>query len=594
MSKKTISLLASWRLGAFAFILCMLLQNPPLMASSEKSFVFIIPSRNNAQWYERNLDSVFSQSYQNYRVIYIDDASTDGTGTLVKEYIAKNALHPKVILLENTARQGALANIYAAAGLCSPHEIIVPLDGDDWLAHHHVLRRLNEVYQNSNVWFTHSQFIYYPSYESGFGGDILKETIESLPSRSYVGPTQLRTFYAGLFQQIKKEDLLYKGNFFDVCYDVAILFPLIEMAREHIQFIPEVSCVYNIATAFNDFKVRTEEQIFFDQWIRKKEPYAPVDSYIPGFRHKKVYITPGYWGELFSIDNPVFNRDDCLSVLYELREEAAKMGCELRQAEDLSALGDFDFLVVFDILPGQAEKLARFPKEKLLLFLWEPPSVIPENYEQNNHEIFSKVFTWRDDLVDNQKYFKFYYPVLKPMIPRPIEFAYRRLATMILANKTSSFPGELYTERRSLIDFYETSAYEDFDLFGKWWPSTYKTYQGEIHRKVDCLQRYKFCYAYENIRDIPGYVTEKMFDCFEAGTIPIYWGASNVTDYIPEGCFIDRHRFHSNEHLLDFLKKMTEEEHEQYLNNIQQFLNSDNSVLFSKKTFIKIFMNAIL
>ena len=48
------------------------------------NFVIVIPSYNNAQWYKRNLDSVFAQTYKNFSVIYLDDCSPDGTGQLVK------------------------------------------------------------------------------------------------------------------------------------------------------------------------------------------------------------------------------------------------------------------------------------------------------------------------------------------------------------------------------------------------------------------------------------------------------------------------------------------------------------------------------
>src|SRR5271170_3453958 len=114
---------------------------------------------------------------------------------------------------------------------------------------------------------------------------------------------------------------------------------------------------------------------------------------------KKIYITPGYWGELFSIGNPIFNRDNCLDVLYRLREVARKSGYELLQADNLHSLQDFECLIVFDIFLDQLEQLSQYPKEKKILFLWEPPSVLPENFNLDNHSSFSKVYTWHDGLV---------------------------------------------------------------------------------------------------------------------------------------------------------------------------------------------------
>ena len=58
-----------------------------VVTAEEKQFVIMVPSYNNAEWFERTLDSIFSQTYQNFRVIYIDDASTDGAGEFVRAYI---------------------------------------------------------------------------------------------------------------------------------------------------------------------------------------------------------------------------------------------------------------------------------------------------------------------------------------------------------------------------------------------------------------------------------------------------------------------------------------------------------------------------
>ena len=53
-----------------------------------------LPSFNNAKnkLYLRNLDSVFQQDYQNYHVVYVNDASKDGTGEYVKDYMEENEI----------------------------------------------------------------------------------------------------------------------------------------------------------------------------------------------------------------------------------------------------------------------------------------------------------------------------------------------------------------------------------------------------------------------------------------------------------------------------------------------------------------------
>lgn len=58
-------------------------------AIDQKPIVVIVPSYNNRNHYQRNLDSIVLQNYTNYHVIYIDDVSPDGTGALVRSYIQK-------------------------------------------------------------------------------------------------------------------------------------------------------------------------------------------------------------------------------------------------------------------------------------------------------------------------------------------------------------------------------------------------------------------------------------------------------------------------------------------------------------------------
>jgi len=563
-------------------------------ASPQKQFVFVVPSYKNKEWYKRHLDSIFSQTYDHYRVIYIDDASLDGTGMRVKEYCQKKGQAHRVEVIINEQNRGALANIFKAVGSCSPHEIIVNLDGDDWLAHREVLAQLSQAYADPEVWLTYGQFIYYPSYKPGFGEEIPSDVIEQNIFRSSSqGTTALRTFYAGLFHQIEKEDLMYKGDFFRAGYDLVIMFPMLEMAGRHSRFIPEISYVYNIHTPINDHKVNADEQADVDHYLRQKEKYRPLLHYAQKKLAKTIYITPGLWGQLFAASNPLFNRDNCLDVMVKLRQAAAEAGYELLQANSIESLTNFEYLIVFDVFADQLSDFKRYPKEKLILFLWEPPSVLPDNYNPEYHELFSKIFTWNDDLVDGKKYIKFHYPVLRPMIPEPIDFFSRRTSTLIACNKESSYPGELYSERRRLIQFFEDNSATDFDLYGKWWPGSYKNYQGSIERKVDYLKYYKFCFAYENIRGIPGYITEKIFDCFQAGTVPIYWGASNIARYIPKNCFIAREDFTDEAQLSHYLRHMSRQEHAAYLQNIQQFLNSPEAQLYSIDHFIENFIKLI-
>src|SRR5215831_15554560 len=115
-----------------------------------KKITIIIPSYNNRQWYERNLSSVVAQDYRNFRIIYVDDCSSDRTGELVEQFIADCNAGSLIQLIRNPVHVGAMQNLYNTIPSCDDDEIVILLDGDDWFAHNGVLRKVNEVYVNSD------------------------------------------------------------------------------------------------------------------------------------------------------------------------------------------------------------------------------------------------------------------------------------------------------------------------------------------------------------------------------------------------------------------------------------------------------------
>ena len=235
------------------------------------------------------------------------------------------------------------------------------------------------------------------------------------------------------------------------------------------------------------------------------------------------------------------------------------------------------------------ERFNYLPKEKLILFMWEPPVVLPKMYKKTTLERFSKIYTWNDDLVDNKRFFKFYYPVLTPMLSDLPSFEEKKLCTFVGTFLQSNIPGSLYFERIKAIAFFEGVGEEGFEFYGrKWNASHYKSYRGPIDDKLSVIKNYRFTLCYENCCDQNGYITEKIFDCFAAGTVPIYWGAPNIQDYIPKECFIDRREFATLNDLYTYLKTMGRDEYENYIAHIRAFLKSPVAEHFSYAHFEKL------
>lgn len=262
------------------FTLRIFLVINPCKAIPEKRIVIVCASYNNKSWYKKNLNSIFFQKYKNYHLVYIDDCSMDKTGEMVQEYVKALGQQRRVTLIKNSSREGSLANHYKAIHSCDDNAIIVSLDGDDWFAHNNVLNLINEAYTFNDIWMTYGQHIKYPSNALGNGAPIPKDIIETGTFRKmFPFPfSPVRTFYAWLFKKIDKRDLLDdNGKFFAMAGDVAIMFPIVEMAKDHFMFIPDVIYIYNRANPINDCKISREQQHKTSVFIREKRSrYKPL------------------------------------------------------------------------------------------------------------------------------------------------------------------------------------------------------------------------------------------------------------------------------------------------------------------------------
>nr|NGX45674.1 hypothetical protein [Chlamydiota bacterium] len=244
--------------------------------TSEKHFVVLIASYNNAEYVQKNLASVYTQNYDNYRVIYVDDNSSDATFQKAEQEIARWEGQARTELIHNTKNVGALANMYNAVHSCSDNEIIVILDGDDFFAHERVLTILNENYADPKVWMTYGNYLDYPSYrqEAVLSRPIPALITEKNAFRNHAwASSHLRTFYAGLFKAIKIEDLFFRGRFFPMGCDVAIMLPMLEMAGHKARYINDVLYLYNRINTISDHKVNFKLQTQCGHEVQSKPVY---------------------------------------------------------------------------------------------------------------------------------------------------------------------------------------------------------------------------------------------------------------------------------------------------------------------------------
>jgi alpha(1,3/1,4) fucosyltransferase len=149
------------------------------------------------------------------------------------------------------------------------------------------------------------------------------------------------------------------------------------------------------------------------------------------------------------------------------------------------------------------------------------------------------------------------------------------------------------------------SNLEDFDLFGEGWdtrhpavdPSLHaaaqRSYRGIAGDKPTLLAGYRFSLVFENAR-FPGYVSEKLFDCFFARCIPVYSGAPDVAQYIAPAAFIDARQFASHADLERFLRGITEADARRYLDAAHAFLVSSAFESFCADRFARDMVDALI
>lgn len=277
-----------------------------------------------------------------------------------------------------------------------------------------------------------------------------------------------------------------------------------------------------------------------------------------------------------------------------------------------------------EILFGLYSDGQKTPLEPGLNYLLaiENPFITNLNADISYLQKFDCVFTWNRNLLKLPNVTQVFLPN-KIICQKFLSFDQRPIfSCQINSNKVFPFTleSDLYLERLKVINWYESNSPEDFHLYGMGWDKPIKaftnkgkilrriqrlrtqlfgyrpfpSFKGEVNKKSDVLTKTKFAYCYENVSELPDYITEKIFDCFFSGCVPVYWGSDTIKDHIPSNCFINRRDFRNTEEVHRYLKTMTEYEYLEYQNNIHKYLNSADATKFDIQNFSETVVNKIL
>lgn len=336
-----------------------------------------------------------------------------------------------------------------------------------------------------------------------------------------------------------------------------------------------------------------------------------------------LYIDPAYkayyQNKLFDESDPHLNRDGSLLPYIHLKKHLELLNIPV-QTFDLYRAGD-----TTDIYwsMGVLQNYEELSKTKNLVldsfFIFEPPLVAPQLYKQLPllTKYFKKVYVHNTNGdgyslagVDLSKLKKLYWPQpCAGVIEKHWSQTNRKKAVVMISglHRPRGFSKtELYSARIQKLVGLEKHI--PFDLYGRGWGklltrnalswayllnyrTIMKNYHGSVVSKYETYAQYDFSLCFENLL-MSGYITEKIFDCFYAGVIPIYKGATDIQNYIPKNCYIHSDDFQTADELAKFLNKMTKTDKQSYRDNARDFLSSTqgqtyfNSLIIESKSLI--------
>lgn len=298
----------------------------------------------------------------------------------------------------------------------------------------------------------------------------------------------------------------------------------------------------------------------------------------------------GLQDRIFITNESKMNVDVRNNAFLDMKCTFEEKGDSFHTIDIYSTLEEIDFFCFFELDWKWLDKIisAGFA-HKMVYCNSEPPVVNPRNCPVGYEFIerfFPYILTWNNDWIDGITVFKRNIPYTFVENYGDVNFSERKLLTCISGNKKSKHPDEMYSERERVITFLENKYPNDFDFYGTGWKkSIHPSYCGRVEKKAETYHKYKFAICFENMKNIKGYVTEKILDCLVAGIVPVYAGAEDIKEYVPEECFINYWNFPDEESMVNFLMSMEEKEYQKYLDAGKAFIHSNMVEEFSGQRY---------
>jgi glycosyltransferase involved in cell wall biosynthesis len=271
---------------------------------------------NPGKFLETNVNSLLTQDYENYEILYINDCSTDKSELVIPSCYFKiksdgtpeldlegkpvidNDKTPPILqmtkckgvtLWNSSQRNTALPNIHnGVINFCTdPDDIVVIVDGDDTLLGRGALSSVNDFFNEHDCWFSYGSCIWTSGHKD-FSRPYSKENFDNIRKVPFQ-ISHLRAWRAGAYHQIAKQDPEMKcfkdknGEFLTMSYDTCLCFPLCEICGfDKVKHNSKQLYIYNRDNPISEDKVDQSLQTAVHMEVSSRPSFKQVKDYKTG------------------------------------------------------------------------------------------------------------------------------------------------------------------------------------------------------------------------------------------------------------------------------------------------------------------------
>ena len=250
---------------------------------NNKLAVIVTTYNPGAKYIDRCLNLIEKQTYRNFDVCIVDDASSkdlEETYEIIEDYCKRNNWK----FIKRTENIGPLGGRIDAINGLNPNDedIIVSIDGDDELNNEYVFNNINKIYQDDTL-ITFGNYVNKDIYT----GKLSKPRVNckkhnfnkiirnnSFRSSKWVY-THLKTFKYKVYKKINHDDLKRDGEYLKSATDLALMYPMLEMSNGKFKCVQNVLYKYNRdhPESNNKIKKKLSTQSENTLWVRKQKKY---------------------------------------------------------------------------------------------------------------------------------------------------------------------------------------------------------------------------------------------------------------------------------------------------------------------------------